>query len=128
MTVVLAFNIQRGQIHDLDVGGRTVVIVADAPRLMSEGDWKVGMYVDDVATDEQFAALGAVFTSQRGGVWAAVSPLIGSVLGLATLTGMTFPAPILTMATSTRSHVDAFGIRMDSPGKNGHSAPFSWAA
>jgi len=24
--------------------------------------------------------------------------------------------------------VDAFGIRMESPGKNGHSAPFSWAA
>jgi hypothetical protein len=34
----------------------------------------------------------------------------------------------LTMATSTRSHVDAFGIQMDGLGKNGHSAPFSWAA
>jgi hypothetical protein len=123
------------------------------------------MYVDDGASDDQFAALSAVFTGQRGGVWAAVSPLIGTVLGaeraaisfiddgrahrlsvgdaidmeiedwivpggeeVATLTGMTFPAPTLTMATATRSHVDAFGIRMDSPRKNGHSAPFSWAA
>lgn len=164
-TVVLAFNVQRGQIDQLDVGGRTVVLVADAPRLMSDGDWRVGMYVDDGATDDQFAALSAVFTGQRGGIWAALSPLIGTVLGaeraaitfvdegrthrltvaetidmevedwivpgaeeVATLTGMTFPASTLTLATSTRSRVDAFGIRMESPGTNGHSAPFSWAA
>lgn len=164
-TVVLAFNVQRGQIEDLDVAGRTVVVVVDAPRLMSDGEWKVGMYVDDDATDDQFAALGAVFTGQRGGIWAAMSPLIGTVLGaeraaityadegrthrltvgdaidmeiedwippggeeVATLTGMVMFAPTLTMATSTRSSVDAFGIRMESPGKNGHSAPFSWAA
>ena len=139
--------------------------MADAPQLMSEGDWKVGLYVDDGATDDQFAALSAVFTGQHGGIWAAVSPLIGTVLGaeraaitfvdagrnhrltvgdaidmeiedwilpggeeVAALTGMTFPAPRLTLATATRSHVDAFGVRMESPGKNGHSAPFSWAA
>jgi hypothetical protein len=162
---VLAFNVQRGQIDQLDVGGRTVVLVADAPRLMRDGDWRVGMYVDDGATDDQFAALSAVFTGQRGGIWAALSPLIGTVLGaeraaitfvdegrthrltvaetidmevedwivpgaeeVATLTGMTFPASTLTLATSTRSRVDAFGIRMESPGTNGHSAPFSWAA
>jgi hypothetical protein len=47
---------------------------------------------------------------------------------VAALTGMTFPAPSLTLATATHSHVDAFGIQMQSPGKNGHSAPFSWAA
>ena len=164
-TVVMAFNVQSGQVEELDVAGRTVVLVADAPRLMNEGGWKVGMYVDDGATDDQFAALSAVFTGQRGGVWAAVSPLIGTVLGaeraaitfaddgrthrltvgdaidleiedwivpggeeVATLTGMTFPAATLTLATSTRSRVDAFGIRMESPGTNGHSAPFSWAA
>ena len=164
-TVVLAFKVQRGQIEGLDVAGRTVVIVADAPRLMSEGDWKLGMYVDDGATDDQFAALSAVFTGQRGGLWEALTPLVGTVLGaeraaitfvddgrthrltvgdaidmeiedwivpggeeVATLTGMTFPAATLTLATSTRSRVDAFGIQMESPGKNGHSAPFSWAA
>ena len=61
--------------------GRTIVLAVEASRLMSEGGWKVGMYVDDGATDEQFAALGAVFTGQRGGLWAAMSPLIGTVLG-----------------------------------------------
>jgi len=33
-TVVLAFNVQRGQIEGLDVVGRTVVVAVEAPRLM----------------------------------------------------------------------------------------------
>jgi hypothetical protein len=163
-TVIFAFNIQDGAIEDLDVTGRTVALAVDAPRLMSDGGWKVGMYVDDAASDEQFEALSAVFTGQRGGVWAALAPLVGELIGaerapiayagdgrthrlrvgdaidmeiedwvppggteVAKLTGMTFPGPDLTIAKSTRSHVDAFGITMDSPGTNGHYAPFSWA-
>jgi hypothetical protein len=164
-TVVFAFQIQDGQVEDLDVAGHTVVVVVDAPRVMSDGGWRVGLYVDDAASDEQFEGLTAVFSGQRGGIWAAVSPLVGELLGaervpiayvddgrrhrlrvgdaidmeiedwilpggteVAKLTGIVFPAPVLTMATSTRSHVAAFGISMDSPGTNGHSAPFSWAA
>ncbi len=34
----------------------------------------------------------------------------------------------LTVARATRSRVNAFGLEFSNPGKNGHSAPFSWAA
>jgi hypothetical protein len=164
-TVVLAFNVQRGQVEGLAVAGRTVVVVADTPRLMSDGGWKVGLYVDDGASEDQFKGLISVFSGERGGVWAALEPLIGEVLGaervaieyaddgrlhrlrvadridmeiedwvvpgaqeVATLTGMIFPAPTLTLARSTRSQINAFDINMNSPGTNGHSASFSWAA
>lgn len=164
-TVVLAFNVQRGQVEGLAVAGRTVVVVADTPRLMSDGGWKVGLYVDDGASEDQFKGLVSVFSGERGGVWAALAPLIGEVLGaervaieyaddgrlhrlrvadridmeiedwvvpgaqeVATLTGMIFPAPTLTLARSTRSQINAFDIKMNSPGTNGHSASFSWAA
>ncbi|KAE8764519.1 DUF1326 domain-containing protein [Georgenia thermotolerans] len=164
-TVTLAFHIDAGTVDGVDMAGRTAVLVNDTPRLMSEGGWRVGLYVDDGATDEQFAALAAVFSGQRGGMWAAVSALVGEMLGaervpityseegrthrvrvgdavdmeiedwvvpgadeVATVTGMTFPAPVLALARSTRSHVDAFGVRMDSPGTNGFSGPFAWAA
>jgi len=91
-TVVLAFNIQNGQIEGLDVAGRTVVLVADAPQLMSEGDWKVGLYVDDGATDDQFASLSAVFTGQRGGIWAAAyASSSSSVSALPSPTGTIAP-------------------------------------
>src|SRR6266545_4471601 len=45
------------------------------------------------------------------------------------LTGMFHPAnSTLTIARATASRVDAFGLQFDNSGKNGHSAPFSWAA
>jgi hypothetical protein len=45
------------------------------------------------------------------------------------LTGVFHPAnSTLTMAQATTSRVNAFGLQFSHEGKNGHSAPFSWAA
>lgn len=45
------------------------------------------------------------------------------------LTGMFHPAnSTLAIARATASRVNAFGLQFDNTGKNGLSAPFSWAA
>jgi hypothetical protein len=45
------------------------------------------------------------------------------------LTGIFHPAnSTLTIARATASRVNAFGLQFDNTGKNGLSAPFSWAA
>jgi hypothetical protein len=45
------------------------------------------------------------------------------------VTGVFHPAnSTLTMAQATTSRVNAFGLEFSHAGKNGHSAPFSWAA
>ena len=45
------------------------------------------------------------------------------------LTGMFHPAnSTLTVARAVRSRINAFGLELSQEGKNGHSAPFSWAA
>jgi hypothetical protein len=45
------------------------------------------------------------------------------------LTGILHPAnSTLTIARATASQVRAFGLVFSNVGKNGHSAPFSWAA
>ena len=45
------------------------------------------------------------------------------------LTGMFHPAnSTLTIAKANRSRVDVFGLSFANEGKNGHSAPFSWAS
>lgn len=80
--VVFAFHVDTGDVEGVDVGDRTVVVVADAPRVMSEGNWRVGMVMDAAASPEQAAALGAVFSGQKGGPMAAVSPLITEMLGV----------------------------------------------
>jgi len=79
---VLAFHIDRGDIEGTDVSGLTFALVADAPPIMSEGGWKLGVVVDGAATDEQAAALGRVLGGQLGGPPAMLGPLIGEMAGI----------------------------------------------
>ena len=166
--VVLVFHIDSGEVDGVDVSGLTVAVLADTPRVMADGNWRVGVFMDQAATQEQMDKLGAVFSGQLGGPMEALSPLIGENLGVevapieyedagrrhrvrigefaeieiedfvppqtpegevSKLTGVFHPAnSTLTMAQATTSRVNAFGLEFSHEGKNGHSAPFSWAA
>lgn len=80
--VALAFHVSRGEINGVDVGGLNVCVMADAPALMSEGGWKVGVLMDAAASPEQAEALGKVFGGQLGGPMEGLAPLIGEMLGM----------------------------------------------
>jgi hypothetical protein len=80
--VTLVFHVVDGDVEGTDVGGLTVAAVADTPQVMSEGNWRLGVFIDSAASDEQAQALGAVFSGQLGGPMAAVGPLIGEQLGV----------------------------------------------
>lgn len=79
--VVLVFNIRDGQIEGTDIGGRRVAIIADTPKVMTDGNWRLGVYVDDGADDDQFDKLIKLFGGQLGGPMGALAPLVGEVLG-----------------------------------------------
>ena len=50
---------------------------------MAEGNWRLGMFVDEEASDQQFEKLTAVFGGQKGGPMEAVaSLLVGEMLGV----------------------------------------------
>jgi hypothetical protein len=78
---VLAFNIQSGNVEGTDVGGVGCALVVDSPKVMSDGGWKVGLYISDAASDEQAEALGRVYSGALGGPPAAIAPLLGEFLG-----------------------------------------------
>ena len=78
----LAFSIRDGQVDGTDVSGRRVVTIIDTPKVMTDGNWRLGMFVDDQATDEQFDKLGQVFGGQLGGPMAMLAPLVGEVVGV----------------------------------------------
>ena len=80
--VVLVFDIHDGDIDGTDVSGRKLALVADTPKVMTEGNWRLGMLVDERASDEQVELLAAVFGGQKGGPMEAVSPLVGEILGV----------------------------------------------
>ncbi len=78
----LAFNLRQGTVEGTDVAGRKVVLIADTPKVMTEGNWRVGVFIDNDATDAQFDALVQVFSGQLGGPMAGLAPLIGEMLGV----------------------------------------------
>jgi hypothetical protein len=80
--VTLVFNITGGDVEGTDVGDLKVAAVADTPKVMSDGDWRLGVFIDESASDEQAQKLGAVFGGQLGGPMEALGPLVGENLGL----------------------------------------------
>ena len=79
--VVLAFHIDSGEVEGVDVSGLTMAAIADTPKLMHEGNWRLGVLIDDAASDEQAEKLGAVFSGAIGGPMGALSGLVGESLG-----------------------------------------------
>jgi hypothetical protein len=78
----MVFNIKEGEIEGTDVGDLTVVAIIDTPKVMTEGNWRLGVFVDDRASDEQMEKLTAVFGGQKGGPMERVAPLVGEMLGV----------------------------------------------
>ena len=80
--VTLVFNIREGDVEGTDIAGRRVALIADTPKVMTDGNGKLGVYVDDGASDEQFDKLVKVFGGQLGGPMAALAPLVGEIVGV----------------------------------------------
>lgn len=80
--VTLVFHVKDGDIEGTDVSGLTVAVVADTPKVMSDGNWRVGVFIDAAGSDEQAEKLGKVFSGALGGPMEALGGLIGEQLGL----------------------------------------------
>jgi hypothetical protein len=80
--VTLVFGIHEGEIEGTDIGGLKLAVIADTPKVMTQGNWRLGVFVDEQASDEQADKLVKVFTGQLGGPMAGLAPLVGEVLGV----------------------------------------------
>jgi hypothetical protein len=80
--VILAFHVDSGEVDGVDVGGMTVAAFGDTPKFMNEGNWRLGLFIDSRASEEQAEKLAGVFSGQLGGPMAALAPLIGENLGM----------------------------------------------
>jgi hypothetical protein len=80
--VTLVFNITDGEVEGTDVGGLKIAAIADTPKVMTDGNWRLGVFIDAAASDEQAEKLGGVFGGQLGGPMAALAPLVGENLGV----------------------------------------------
>ena len=80
--VGLVFRIDRGQHGATRLDGLCFAVLAHTPGPMGQGNWTVGVVVDERASAEQRAALTAIASGQGGGPMAALGPLIGRLGGV----------------------------------------------
>jgi hypothetical protein len=78
----LAFDIKEGEADGTDIGGLSVVLIADTPKVMTEGNWRLGVFLDERASEEQGDKLVQIFSGQLGGPMAGIAPLVGEILGV----------------------------------------------
>ncbi len=79
---VLIFHIDSGEVDGTDVSGLNAAVLIDSPPVMAEGNWRVGLFIDEEASEEQADKLAAVFSGQLGGPMEVVAPLVGEMLGM----------------------------------------------
>ena len=80
--VTLVFRVKSGTVEGTDVSGLTVAAIVDTPKVMSDGNWRIGVFIDGAASDQQAEKLGGVFSGALGGPMAALSPLVSENLGV----------------------------------------------
>ena len=78
----MAFQIDRGRYGTLALDGLGFAVVGMTPGVMAEGNWKVGLVIDERATAPQIEAITGIGSGQAGGPMAALGPLVGSFLGV----------------------------------------------
>jgi len=57
--VVLVFNVKEGEVDGTDVSGLTVAAVCETPKVMTEGNWRLGVVIDAAASEEPTAVIAA---------------------------------------------------------------------
>src|SRR3954451_15262189 len=48
--VTLVFDIREGEVDGTPIAGLKVALIADTPKVMTDGNWRLGVFVDDQAS------------------------------------------------------------------------------
>ena len=79
---VMAWHIDEGTVNGTGVSGRTVAVATHIPGNVLKGNWKVALFVDDKASEQENQALLDVWTGKLGGPVADLAGLIGEVVSV----------------------------------------------
>jgi hypothetical protein len=77
----LVFHVERGQYGGTTLDDLRFAVLLHTPGPMIEGNWTVGVIVDERASPSQREALATIASGQGGGPMAALGPLVGHFAG-----------------------------------------------
>jgi hypothetical protein len=80
--VPLIMHIEKGEKDGVRLDDLNAILLIDSPQVMADGGWRVGVYIDERAHDDQRAALGEILSGSAGGPPSMLAPLLGEQLGV----------------------------------------------
>ena len=79
---MVGWQIEKGHMDDVDLSGLNVGLWLHAPGLLTDGGWKITLYIDDRANEQQKDALQKIWGGEVGGHPAVIASLVGEVNGV----------------------------------------------
>ena len=77
----LVFSVKEGELDGTDLSGVNIALYNLFPSNLTSGNWKVGLVIDEGASDEQADALERIFKGEEGGPFGELSGFYGEFLG-----------------------------------------------
>lgn len=77
----MAIAINAGHFEGEDIGGLNVGLLVNIPGRMGEGNWRVGAYVDERASDAAYDGLLQIFSGAAGGTTGLFTMLVSEIIG-----------------------------------------------
>jgi hypothetical protein len=77
----IVFHVREGNSDGQDLSGRNVAMYFFVPKTLGAGDLKLGVMVDEGASDEQVQAIESIFKGDQGGPFADFAALTSEWLG-----------------------------------------------
>ncbi|HYZ86476.1 MAG TPA: DUF1326 domain-containing protein [Bryobacteraceae bacterium] len=84
-TALVGWHIATGNYGHLKLDGLNVAAAIHSPGTMVESKWRIALYLDDRASEDQKDALLKIFSGQAGGHPKVLADQIGEVLGIKTV-------------------------------------------
>jgi hypothetical protein len=80
-TGMAVFHVADGSSDEVDLSNVNFAFYNYWPSNLSAGNWRVGVVVDDAASDEQVEALNRILSGQEGGTFGELAQLITEFIG-----------------------------------------------
>ena len=77
----MAIAIDEGHYEGEDLSGLNVGLLVDIPGRMGEGNWRVGAYVDERASEAAYDGLLQIFSGAAGGTTGLFTMLVSEIIG-----------------------------------------------
>src|SRR5258708_16566076 len=73
---LLTYHIESGEINSVDVSDLSIALFLDTPPVMADGNWRVGGFLGDTASDSQAGQVEGLVSGQLRGAPGVARPAI----------------------------------------------------